>query len=289
MRKTAKHHGLVTIALLTLATIAARAHAECDQVADDSNVEPQDLAGKLGVSTYDPIYFILGGDGGFNAKFQISFKYQIFREQGWFSRCLRMPSHIYLSFTQTSLWDLEERSSPFKDSSYRPRLFYSRADNWVSDNKKWQLGLEAGFAHESNGKADPDSRSINTAYVRPTLSYRINQKHKFYVAPMVNSYIDVNENPDIRNYRGHVDLLLGYGNGNDGDHDWNFWTILRKGDEGDYGSIEANLAIPFKFLTGGRLNGWLLTQYFAGWGESLVDYNRKFDSQLRAGFAILVQ
>jgi len=64
---------------------------------------------------------------------------------------------------------------------------------------------------------------------------------------------------------------------------------LRKGDKAHYGSMEANLAIPFRILSGGHLNGWLLTQYFSGWGESLIDYNKKLTSQFRAGFAILVQ
>jgi hypothetical protein len=36
----------------------------------------------------------------------------------------------------------------------------------------------------------------------------------------------------------------------------------------------------------GDLTGWLLLQYFNGYGESLLDYNRKLESQLRLGIAI---
>lgn len=248
-----------------------------------------DLAQRLGVSTYDPIYFIVGNNGGLNSKFQISFKYSIFREGSWISDCLPVPSHIYLSYTQTSLWDLHERSSPFKDTSYKPRLFYARDDIWTSDSKHWQLGLEGGFAHESNGKADPDSRSVNMGYVRPSLSYRWGSSQRVYVAPMVVSYVDKLENENIADYRGHVDFLMGYGSGNDGEHNLNAWALLRKGDRKKYGSVEVNLAIPFRYLSGGRMNGWLLTQYFSGWSEGIMDYTRKDTAQFRAGFAILVQ
>ncbi len=281
-----------TVAILsTLATLAIPFHAraECSNTAADADPNTQDIAAKLGVSAYDPIYLIVGGDGGFNGKFQISFKYKIFRAGGWFSDCLNVPSHIYLSYTQTSISSINEGSSPFKDTSYRPRLFYARDGVWTADNNKWRLDLEAGLAHESNGKAEPDSRAINAAYLRPTLAYNFNKGSRLYVAPMVVSYLDVLENPDIADYRGHVDLLIGYGSGNNGDHNWNLWTVLRKGDKSNYGSVEANLAIPFRFLTRERLNGWLLTQYFTGWGESLLDYDKKLTSQLRVGFAILVQ
>ena len=42
----------------------------------------------------------------------------------------RLPwiDDLYLSFSQTSLWDLGELSKPFTDSSYRPRLFYANYD-----------------------------------------------------------------------------------------------------------------------------------------------------------------
>ena len=46
------------------------------------------------------------------------------------------------------------------------------------------------------------------------------------------------------------------------------------------------LSYPLSKLSGGDLTGWLMLQYFGGYGESLLDYNRKLDSQLRLGIAI---
>ena len=39
-------------------------------------------------------------------------------------------------------------------------------------------------------------------------------------------------------------------------------------------------------IVGGDLTGWLTLQYFNGYGESLLYYNRKVDSQLRLGIAV---
>ena len=281
------------LSLIATTLFAAASEAECSREdsppTSESPQQPdsEDLAKQLGVSSYDPIYFILGGDGGLNSKFQISFKYQMFREGGWFDRCLHVPSRIFLSYSQTSLWDLSERSEPFKDSSYRPRAFYLQ--EFRADGSRWRFDFEGGLAHESNGKAEEDSRSLNMVYVRPSLSYYLSDRNRIYVAPSIVSYIDNAENEQVADYRGYVDLLIGYGSGNTGNQDWNVWTTLRRGTRGQHGSVELNVAVPFRAITADQMNGWLLIQYFNGYGESLIDYNRKLDSQVRAGFAILVQ
>lgn len=279
------------VAFVTLHSAMALAECADKDNTDDATLERErdPRLSDLGVSPYEPLYFILGGSGGFNAKFQLSFKYQIFNNEGWFSECLRIPSRLFLSYSQTSLWDLEERSSPFRDSSYRPRLFYLNEDVWNSNDRAWRLDLEAGLAHESNGKGEIDSRAINLGYVKPTVSYYVSDKRRFYVAPMVFAYIDKGENERIADYRGHVDLLVGYGSGNRGAQDFNVWANLRKGTVGHRGSIELNVATPFRHLTFDRMNGWLLTQYFNGHCESLIDYDKKLTAQFRVGFAILVQ
>ena len=120
-------------AFLALASTALFASVTCNAADCGATPAPSETIdtriSDLGVSPYEPLYFIAGGDGGFNAKFQLSFIYRLFREGGWFANCLRAPTHIFLSYSQTSLWDLNQRSSPFKDSSYRPRLFYLHEGN----------------------------------------------------------------------------------------------------------------------------------------------------------------
>jgi outer membrane phospholipase A len=84
-------------------------------------------------------------------------------------------------------------------------------------------------------------------------------------------------------------LTLGYGSGNRNQNDWSAWTTIRRGDESGKGSIEINVAAPLRRLSGDRINGWILMQYFNGYGESLIDYNVRNNAQFRIGIGLLVQ
>ena len=236
----------------------------------------------LAVSVYEPVYFLIGGDGGLNAKFQISLRYQLFDGRGSLANRLPWIDDLYLSYSQTSLWDLGDLSKPFRDSSYRPRLFYANYDLARFFDGRLRVGVESGFGHESNGKEEDDSRSFNMLYARPTLTLGDPAGLRFFAAPLIHNYIADDENPDLKNYRGYVDWVFGFGAKGGLD----FWTTLRKGERSDYGSVEANVSYPLAKLSGGDLTGWLTLQYFVGYGESLLDYNRKLDAQWRLGIAV---
>lgn len=259
---------------LAQATTEAAAGGETSLLVD----KPPPLA----LSVYEPVYFLVGGDGGLNAKFQIGFRYRLFDGEGRLARRLPWLDDVYLSYSQTSLWDLNELSKPFKDSSYRPRLFFADYDLWRGLDGQLRLGFEAGAGHESNGKEGEDSRSYNMFYVRPTLTFGDPDGFRAYVAPLVHNYVADDENPDMKHYRGYVDWLFGVGSKGGLD----FWGTLRNGSRSSFGSIELNVSYPLSKLSGGDLSGWLMLQYFNGYGESLVDYNRKLDSQLRLGIAV---
>jgi outer membrane phospholipase A len=236
----------------------------------------------LTVSAYEPVYFIVGGDGGLNAKFQISLRYQLFDGNGRLATRLPWIDDFYVSFSQTSLWDLSEESKPFTDSSYRPRLFFADYNLTSLLDGQLRVGVETGFGHESNGKEGEDSRSFNMAYVRPTLTFGDPEGLRFYLAPLIHNYIADDDNPDLEDYRGYVDWLFGLGSKGGLD----FWATLRKGERSNFGSAELNFSYPLSKLSGGDLSGWLTLQYFGGYGESLIHYREKLDSQLRFGIAI---
>jgi outer membrane phospholipase A len=235
----------------------------------------------LALSVYEPLYFIVGGDGGLNAKFQISFRYRLFDDKGKLASRFPWIDDLYLAFSQTSIWDLGDLSKPFKDSSYRPRLFFANYDLGRLFDGRLRLGVEAGAGHESNGKEADQSRSFNMFYVRPMLTGGDPDGLRFYLGPLIHNYVANDENPDLADYRGYVDWLVGVGSKGGLD----FWATLRKGKRSNYGSAELNLSYPLSKLSG-DLTGWLMLQYFGGYGESLLDYNRKLDSQLRLGIAV---
>lgn len=236
----------------------------------------------LAVSVYEPVYFLVGGDGGLNAKFQISLRYRLFDGRGEIASHLPWIDDLYLSYSQTSLWDLNESSKPFRDSSYRPRLFYANYDLARFFDGRLRVGVESGLGHESNGKEGDASRSFNMLYARPTLTLGDPSGLRFFAAPLIHNYIADDDNPELKDYRGYVDWVFGFGAKGGLD----FWTTLRKGERSDYGSVEANVSYPLAKLSGGDLTGWLMLQYFSGYGESLLDYNRKLDSQWRLGIAV---
>lgn len=255
-----------------------------DQTAEQANPESRlvDKPPPISLSVYEPVYFIVGGDGGLNAKFQISFRYRLFDGEGKLARKLPWVDDLYLSYSQTSLWDLGELSKPFTDTSYRPRLFFANYDLGRVLDGRVRVGVEAGVGHESNGKEGEESRSFNMLYVRPMLTLGNPDGLRFYAAPLIHNYIADSENPDLDDYRGYVDWLMGVGSKGGLD----FWATLRKGHRSDFGSIELNASYPLSKLSGGDLNGWLTLQYFNGYGESLLDYSRKLESQLRLGIAV---
>lgn len=235
----------------------------------------------LAVSVYEPVYFIVGGDGGLNSKFQISFRYRLFDDKGKLANKFTWIDDLYLSFSQTSLWDLGDLSKPFKDSSYRPRLFFANYDLGRAFDGRLRLGVEAGAGHESNGKEGAESRSYNMLYVRPMLTAGDPDGLRVYFGPLIHNYVAASENPDLKDYRGYVDWLVGVGSKGGLD----FWATFRKGERSDYGSAEINVSYPLSKISA-DLTGWLMLQYFGGYGESLLDYSSKLDSQLRLGIAV---
>lgn len=236
----------------------------------------------LAVSVYEPIYFIVGGDDGLNAKFQISLRYRLFDGRGQLAEKLPWIDDLYLSYSQTSLWDLDDLSKPFRDSSYRPRLFFSNYDLGRLLDGRLRLGIEAGVGHESNGKEGEDSRSFNMLYARPVFTFGDPDGLRAYLAPLIHNYISEDENPNIQHYRGYVDWLFGVGSKGGLD----FSATVRRGTRRDYGSVELNASYPLSKLSSGDLTGWLMLQYFGGYGESLLEFDRKLDAQFRLGIAI---
>lgn len=236
----------------------------------------------LALFVYEPMYLLMGGDDGLNAKFQISFSYRLFDNRGRLARRLPWIDDLYLSYSQTSLWDLNELSKPFKDSSYRPRLSFANYDLARFLNGRLRVGVEAGVGHESNGKEGDDSRSFNMLYMRPAFTLGDVEGLRFHFAPLIHNYIADDENPDLKDYRGYVDWQFGFGSKGGLD----FWATARKGERGKYGSLELNASYPLSKLSGGDLTGWLMLQYFGGYGESLLDYREKLDAQLRLGIAV---
>jgi outer membrane phospholipase A len=246
------------------ARVEAAAPAPQGEVGDSFN--PQAVLARFDI--YEPMYFAVGSRTNTNAKFQLSFRY-------------RMLWDLNLAYTQTSLWDLQSASKPFYDSAYKPRIFWYRDDVGYRSGWLTRLGLEAGVGHESNGKDGADSRSINIAYVTPRFTFGNPDDYHLLVAPRILGYLEKTDNPDIDDYRGYVDLTMKFGKRNG----LLLGAELRRGSQGY--SAQLDLSYPLRPLSGDRFGGYLQLQYFNGYGESLLDYNRKLPSQIRFGYMLV--
>ena len=174
---------------------------------------------------------------------------------------------IWLGYTQSSRWQVynSEESRPFRETNYEPEASLIFRTNYEL------LGLNARllgltFNHQSNGRADPLSRSwnrimMNIGFERDNFAlmlrpwYRIEEDSK-----------DDN-NPDIKNYIGRGDLTAFY---RWNEHD--FSLMLRhslKGGDDSHGAVQFDWVFPIS----GKLRGQF--QLFDGYGESLIDYNHR--------------
>ena len=231
------------------------------------------------LSENDPMYFVIGGRGGYSARFQLSFKYRLFDTGTGFGRERPWLSGFYFGYTQNSLWDLSSQSKAFRDTSYLPSLFWK----WDrEDAKTFVDSVRGGLEHESNGRDGARSRSINIAFVRPEWHKTFANGHELQLTPKIYRYLERSDNPDIQDYRGNVDWRLRY----DAGGDWIATVVARRGDSGK-GSVLLDASRRSRDLRFGPIGGYFHFQYFTGYGEDILDYNVRRRSQLRFGFAIV--
>jgi phospholipase A1/A2 len=232
------------------------------------------------LSANDPIYFLLGknSEHGTDSRFQLSFKYRPFDPEGSIAEFLPLLSNIYLAYTQTTLWDIGNQSSPFRDTSYRPSIYY----RWVGSGRnflpnEWRFGAE----HESNGQGEPVSRSLNTVFVRPSWNFDLPNGRLLSFSPKIQEYLDKSGNSDIQRYRGYVDWQFRFGR-EDG---LVFGALYRLGTAG-YSSGQLDVSYPISDRIFARTGAFVHMQLLSGYGETLLDFNKKSNTLVRIGFSI---
>lgn len=268
-----------------VATSAARASAQTAAVApmapvaelpvDAEPVEPSALG------FHEPMYFLIGGKDPVSARFQFSFRYRIFDDHGVVAEKIPVASGLYFGFTQTSLWDLESESKPFRDSSFRPSLFY----RWALDDpdRRGSLALHGGYEHESNGKEDMPSRSIDTLFLRAEARFRLDDKGTYLgIAPKLWTYLDREDNPDIARYRGYGELGLRLGR----DDALMFSTLIRRGTSGKLGT-QFDLSYPIRRSVFSGVGAFVHLQAYKGYGETLLEYDQDKETQYRLGVSLV--
>ncbi|MDL2268532.1 phospholipase A [Desulfosarcina sp. OttesenSCG-928-A07] len=281
--------GMVRVVLMTLQTndltlTVKKAEPETwagDQIPiDQGSVLAQTFLDNF--SIYEPTYFLFGVHPGLEkTKFQFSFKYRLFGSGDDPAGQFPSLSSIYIAYTQRSFWDLKSDSKPFNDTSYMPQMFYEIPLINLNMDRVVAFGARFGFMHESNGNGGDDSRSTNYLYVQPIMAMHLADDYYLRIAPRIFTYVNNEDdtNGDLEAYRGYFDLVTSITDPDGISLQSHLWWA-RRGP-----SIQLDLSYPMTRIFSGLMNLYLQAQYFSGYGETLIDYNKRNDV-FRLGFAL---
>jgi phospholipase A1 len=207
-----------------------------------------------------------------DVKFQISIRHRLTKT------VLPYNTFLMLTYTQKSFWDIYAKSAPFKDSNYNPGL--SLIKHVIYRNQLLGIATFA-FEHESNGRDNIESRGWNyftlSGVYLSNLSFSIQAK-------AWAGWLDKGDkelgggNADLYKYRGYGLIALNYRSLND-----KIWMSAVFNPRTKLGNFNTQLELNIKLNH--RSNQYFFIQYYNGYGESLLEYNRH-TSMLRAGICI---
>jgi phospholipase A1 len=208
---------------------------------------------------YEPLFDAFGEDYDFEnveAKFQISLKGRLAttEDRRW---------GLWFAYTQQNQWQVyaSDISSPFRETNYMPELFGSFRPGVDLGGLRFNL-LNFGYTHQSNGRADPISRSWDRLFVEGGFD---NEDFALIVRAWTRiepgDYED--DNPDILDYMGHGQVTALYR--------WrdNTFTLMGRGNLST-GKGAAQFAWTSRPVLGPLRVHF---QLFSGYGESLIDYD----------------
>lgn len=193
---------------------------------------------------------------------------------------------LWLAYSQQSYWQFFNSglSRPFRSTDYEPEAIYvypTTAD--LPFGWKWRYS-GAGLVHQSNGQSDPLSRSWNRFYLMTGFEKDNNFAVTGRIWKRLNESAVDDNNPGISNFIGRGEVSA----------TWNpstrntFVGTVRGTPGGDAkGSVRLEWLRSLGDGKGNSYSGLRFhTQLFTGYGDSLIDYNRK-RTVLSVGFSIV--
>jgi len=178
---------------------------------------------------------------------------------------------LWFGYTQESQWQVyHSDSAPFRETNYQPELFLSFPMRYELPGLTLRF-VNLGLVHQSNGRAEPLSRSWDRLYAQFGFE---RGNFALLVRPWyrLKESADNDDNPDIVSYMGHGDVTAIYQWGRQQ------FSVLGRMNGG-----KATLQGTWSFPIQERLKGYV--KLFSGYGETLIDYNWK---QTTIGAGILL-
>ena len=214
----------------------------------------------------DPDY---GPIDNIEAKFQLSLKLKAVDDM------FGSNADLWIGYTQQSHWQVynKEVSRAFRETNYEPEVFATLPASFPFFGLTGRM-INFGLVHQSNGQADPGSRSWNRVYAQVGL-----ERGPFSL--LVRPWIRIQEapgddnNPDITSYVGRGDIVGVWSKG-----DQTVSLMLRNSFKDEWRGAGQ---LDYSFPIGSNAKGYI--QVFSGYGESLIDYNHR---QTTVGLGVLL-
>lgn len=186
-----------------------------------------------------------------------------------------LKDSVWFGYTQQSYWQLftPEISRPFRATDHEPEVMYvypTTAE--LPFGWKWRYS-GVGLVHQSNGQSDPLSRSWNRVYLMTGIELDNRWNVNARIWKRIPEGADSDDNPGISDYIGRAEISA-------------FWNINKDNTVGATlrhslsSSGRGSLRLEWmqalgSGIWGGKSNLRLHTALFSGYGDSLIDYNRK--------------
>ena len=270
--------------------------ASASKMSDDWDLSEDNTHSTFEIRKYKPVYILLGthtndinrqpqsanptnsvgsplpGLLSNEAQFQLSFKTKVW-ENVFGSR-----GNLWVGYTQSSRWQVYSGgiSRPFRETNYEPEAMLMFPTTSSFAGWDWRVA-GIGINHQSNGRANPLSRSWNRI-VGHLGAERGDTSLQIRPWIRIKEHAEDDNNPGIENYVGRAEVIVAQRLGEhvlslQGRHSLRFGENSR-------GSVKIDWAIPIS----GHLKGHL--SVFSGYGESMIDYNHR-QTMFGAGISLV--
>lgn len=204
----------------------------------------------------------------FEAIFQLSIKYPVAKG------VIGDMSRLEVAYTNRSFWQMyhTDISRPFRETNHEPELILS----WQPQNKNIDYFAMA-LNHQSNGQSGDLSRSWNRIIAEAGFVYSnglLNTKLWWRIPESSRVGPLGDDNPDITHYMGYGEVRYVFIHGS------NTASIMLRNNV-KFSNNKGAIEIGYNFPLHKKIKGYI--QYFNGYGDSLIDYDR---SQQRIAIGI---
>lgn len=201
-----------------------------------------------------------------DTKFSLGLSFSLFSQ----SELLDFLDPLRFGYSQLSWWNIADDSSPFTEHNYNPEMYWDFTQPGRPLLGDFPYVNRVGLEHQSNGLSGLDSRSWDRIYAQKT--YHLLQQLRVGVKLWQVIGTDW-QNDDIEDYLGSGQVSLEY--------EPNDRTLIRfkvqRGHAVSTYTYQADIRYRRPWL-----NSAFFLSYHNGYGEALINYNKK-GSSIRMG------